>query len=230
MVLDLVVIGILFVSAALAFMRGFVREILTIGGLIGAALATWMFGPSLTPTVQGWIVDPNATQPQQLFGLIPYEMLAPVIAFAIVFGVVLVGLSIVTHMISKGVHSVGLGPADRSLGVVFGLARGVILIGLMMLVLNFVFSDKQREQYFGDSKTYPYASYTADLMHALLPGRDVVDKKPNKDILALTGRQPLEPGQAGKGRRGGADKAMPRTAKTSASAEPMIPIQRRYND
>lgn len=197
MILDLVVIGILLVSAGIAFMRGFVREILTIGALLGAALATYMFGPGFVPTVRGWLIDPTATEPQTLFGLIPYEMLAPVIAFALVFTVVIIALTIVAHIVSKGVHMAGLGPVDRSLGVVFGLIRGTILIGFMGLVLNFVLSDEQRETYFSDSKTYAYVDYTAQLMHALIPSRDMIDKVRGKkdNSVAQTGKEPLEPGQ-----------------------------------
>jgi membrane protein required for colicin V production len=202
MALDLVVIGILLVSAIVAFLRGFVREIFTIGSLLGAAAATFAFGPQLKPMVHGWIIDPGAEAPQQLFGIVPYEMLVPVIAFAIVFTVTIIVLTIVTHIISKGVHSVGLGPVDRSLGVVFGLLRGVILVGLMGLVFNFVLSDEQRDTYFGQSKTYPMVVYTADLMQALMPGREVLDhitkKKAHGAALTATdqGNGPLEPGQS----------------------------------
>jgi len=211
MVLDLIVFGILLASAVVAFMRGFVREVLTIGSLGGAAAGALVFGPAVSPIVHGWLVDPAATQPQQLFGLIPYEMLAPVIAYAIVFVVVLILLTIVTHMISKGVHSVGLGPVDRTLGVVFGLVRGVVLIGLMSLVMNFVLSQSQRQEFFGQSKTYPYINYLADLTNALLPGRDVLDKvhhkgKDKETVAgedATVGREPLEPGQSAAAKKTG---------------------------
>lgn len=200
MVLDLVVIGILLVSACVAFLRGFVREVLTIGSLMGAAAATYLFGPQLKPMVAGWLIDP-ATPDKQLFNIVPYEMLVPVVAFALVFCVTIMLLTLATHLLSRGVHAVGLGPVDRSLGVVFGLIRGVMVIGLMSLVLNFVLSDKQREQYFGDSKTYPYVTYMGDLAQAILPDRDVVEKikgKRHEEKLAKTGKQPLEPGQVEK--------------------------------
>lgn len=211
MVIDLVVLGILLVSAAVAFMRGFVREVLTIGSLLGAGAATFLFGPNVTPMVRGWLINPDATEPQTLFGLIPYEMLCPVIAFALVFGVAIILFTIATHLIARGVHSVGLGPVDRSLGVCFGILRGAILIGLMGLVLNFVLSDEQREAYFGESKTYPAVTYTAELMQALLPDRDVIEKKAKKgaetavakvDAIGnkVMGKEQIEPGQAGKGR------------------------------
>lgn len=204
MVLDLVVLGILFISAAVAFMRGFVREVLTIGSLAGAALATFVFGPGLTPLARGWIIDPGAPQPQKLFDLVPYTMLAPVLAYGLVFVAVLIVLTVVTHMISKGVHAAGLGPVDRTLGVVFGLIRGIIIIGLLSLVMNFILNKDQRQKLFADSQTYPYVNYLADFTQGMLPGRDVLGKDGSgKDAAAPVGQGPLEPGQAGRGRSSG---------------------------
>jgi membrane protein required for colicin V production len=236
MVLDLVVIGILLVSAAVAFLRGFVREIFTIGSLLGAAFATLYFGPGLVPTVEGWLVDPAASEPQTLFGLIPYSMLVPVVAFALVFTVAILLLTFATFLVSKGVHSVGLGPVDRSLGVVFGLVRGFILIGLMGMVFNFVLSDDQRETYFGQSKTYGYVNYTADLMQALLPGKDVIEtikeKKDRHDKkVAATGKEPLEPGQTGKARSGNGNYANLQRQAIQNMAQPEIDkLKKRFND
>lgn len=231
--MDLVVIGILVVSAAIAFLRGFVREILTIGALLGAALATYAFGPGFVPTVRGWLIDPAASEPQTLFGLIPYEMLAPVIAFAVVFAVVIVALTIVAHVVSKGVHMAGLGPVDRSLGVVFGLIRGTILVGLMGLVLNFVLSDDQRKEYFTDSKTYAYVDYTAQLMQALMPSRDVIDKvRGKKDSVAQTGKEPLEPGQSARTRTAQTPnfEGLQRKAIETVSKNEIEKLKKRFND
>jgi len=198
MILDLVVIGILLVSALVAFWRGFVREVLTILSLVGAAGATFVFGPKMVPIAQGWIVDPNAKEPQQLFGLVPYEMVGTALGFGLVFIVVLSLLTIASHLLSRAVHYVGLGPVDRSLGVVFGLIRGVVLLGLMSIVLNFAVSEDKRADYFGDSKTYPYITYLADLTSAIMPGKDVLHgHKMNSEAL---NKEPLEPGQIGKGR------------------------------
>lgn len=203
MLLDLVVLGILLVSAAVAFMRGFVREVLTIGSLAGAAAATLVFGSALTPVTRGWIVDPNATEPQMLFNLVPYDMLAPVAAYALVFVATLIVLTMITHMVSKGVHAVGLGPVDRSLGVAFGLLRGVVIVGLMSLVLNFVLSQTQRDQFFGDAKMYPYVNYMATLTEALLPGRDILNKESIEKAKEKMGNAPVEPGQSRAAKSGG---------------------------
>ncbi len=174
MALDLVVLGILLFSALVAFMRGFIREVLTICGLIGAAIASLYGGPAFSATTKSWIVDENAEKPQKLFDLVPYDMLATALAYLLVFVFVLVALNVAAHYISKAARAAGLGPVDRSLGVVFGLGRGVLLIGLLYLPLHVILSDEQKEEWFGNAKTLPYVVYTAELMQALLPDSDIV--------------------------------------------------------
>jgi len=176
MALDLVVLGILLFSALVAFMRGFIREVLTICGLIGAAIASLYGGPQFAPVTKGWMVDPDAEKPQKLFNLIPYDMVATALAYLIVFVVVLIALNVLAYYISKAARAAGLGPIDRSLGVVFGLLRGVLLIGLLYLPAHIMFTTEQKQDWFGDSKTLPYVTYTAELMQALLPGAEVTDK------------------------------------------------------
>lgn len=223
MILDLVVIGILLVSALVAFWRGFVREVLTIISLVGAAAATFMFGPKMVPIAQGWLVDPDAKEPQQLFGLIPYDMVGTALGFGLVFGVVLVALTLASHLFSRAVHYVGLGPVDRSLGVVFGLVRGVVVLGLLSVVLNFAVAEEKRGEYFADSKTYPYVSYLADLTSAMMPGKDPLDR--DKLKADLLDKSPVEPGQAGKGRSSG----VKTVAKQETELDRPKP-QRQFND
>jgi len=207
MILDLVVIGVLLLSALVAFWRGFVREVLTIISLLGAAIATYLYGPKMVPIAQGWIVDPEAKDPQVLFGLIPYEMIGTALGFGLVFVVVLAALTLASHFFSRAVHYVGLGPVDRSLGVVFGLVRGVVILGLLSVVLNFAVAEDKRTEYFADSKTYPYMSYLADLTSAMMPGKDALDKSAGDRL----GKGPLEPGQATRVRSGsGATKVVTR--------------------
>lgn len=194
MILDLIVIGILLVSALVAFWRGFVREVLTIFSLIGAAGATYLFGPDMAQTTKGWLVDPEKPD-ARLFDLIPYDVIGMAVGFVLVFVGVLLTLTFIAHWLSRGLHAVGLGPVDRSLGVVFGLLRGVVLVALMSVVLHFVVSEGKREDYFADSKTYPYVSYMADLGEALMPGKDAVSKDVIKE--KLRGIDVLEPGQKG---------------------------------
>jgi membrane protein required for colicin V production len=110
---DLVVIGIVAVSALLALLRGFVREVLSIAAWLGAFLfARWGF-PYARPRFHDWFTSPDV---------------ADAAAFGALFLFALILLSIVSSMIGRLVHTAGLGGLDRTLGVVFGLVRGAALI------------------------------------------------------------------------------------------------------
>ncbi len=121
---DLVVSGVLAISALLAFMRGFVREVLGIGAWIGAAaLAVWA-NPRILPTFDGWLhAYPGFAQP---------------VAFGVVFLGTLIVLLIISHAIGKAVRRSVLGGLDRTLGLLFGLARGAALVVLAYIVVGMV--------------------------------------------------------------------------------------------
>ncbi len=110
---DLVVLGVLAVSALLAFMRGFVREVLGVGAWVAAALvAVWAF-PFARPHVRAWLGTPDLVDP---------------ITFAGVFIVTLLVLLLVSHWIGALVRGSVLGGLDRTLGLLFGLLRGAALV------------------------------------------------------------------------------------------------------
>jgi len=116
---DLVVFGFLAISGLLAFARGFVREILGLGAWIGAVAAGIKALPGMRWRVARWISSP--------------EWLDPV-SFCIVFLVTLIVLTIVAGFIGGFVRRSALGGVDRTLGLVFGLARGaaVVIIAYML--------------------------------------------------------------------------------------------------
>jgi membrane protein required for colicin V production len=110
---DLVVLGVLAVSALLAFMRGFVREVLGIGAWVAAVLvAIWAF-PYARPQFREWLGTPDLVDP---------------VTFAAVFIVTLLVLLLICHWIGALVRGSVLGGVDRTLGLVFGLVRGAALV------------------------------------------------------------------------------------------------------
>ena len=110
---DLVVLGVLAVSALLAFMRGLVREVLGLGAWVGAIFAGVWALPRVRPQFQQWL------------GTSPW--IDPV-AFAVVFIISLIVLLLLARWISALVRGSPIGGLDRTLGLVFGLARGAALI------------------------------------------------------------------------------------------------------
>jgi len=109
---DLTVLVLVGISAALAFMRGFVREVLGIAAWAGAAWISYSFVDLIRMPVRDMIGDPN---------------MAEIVAHAVLFLAALLVLTILTGIVAQVFHSLGLGAVDRTLGIAFGIARGVAL-------------------------------------------------------------------------------------------------------
>lgn len=110
---DAVLIGVIVVSAAVAYFRGLVREVLSLGAWIGAAAAAFFARPQILPHVQTWLEPP---------------MVADIVGTGTVFLVVLIILKIITNMIADRVQDSMLGGVDRVLGLAFGAARGAVVL------------------------------------------------------------------------------------------------------
>jgi membrane protein required for colicin V production len=178
MIIDLVVLAVVLVSALISFMRGFIREVLTIAGVVCGIIAAVLFGPSFAPTVRGWFgIEEGAEAPPNLFGLIPMEFVADAVAYGALFLGVVIVVYIITHFISGAAKAIGLGPVDRTLGVVFGIARGLILLGLIYMPLNVLIPPKTKENWFKDSQTHIIIEKVSASMAQYLPDYDAVKQE-----------------------------------------------------
>jgi len=110
---DLIVLGIVGVSALLGLSRGLVREVLGIGAWGLAAFGAWRLGP------YGFGLAHS---------LISNDDIAETAAYAGMFFLLLVGLSLLSNLLGRLVQVSALGGLDRTLGLVFGLARGSVLV------------------------------------------------------------------------------------------------------
>jgi membrane protein required for colicin V production len=152
--LDLGVIGIIVLSAVFAFARGFVREALSIVAWVGAAAITlygfnWAFAQ----------VDPHIKNP----------LLSQLVAGLGLFVASLVVLTILTGFLARMVHASGLTPIDRTLGFIFGLARGAFLVCLAYLLLDMSVQPNDRPVWIRDAKSGPYLHEGADVLKGFLP-------------------------------------------------------------
>jgi membrane protein required for colicin V production len=112
-ILDIVVIVVVLISATLAMVRGFVREVLSIASWLAAAAAAYFLYKPLVPLVRPYIESTPA---------------ASAIAAGAVFFIALIIASYVTTKISDFVIDSRVGAVDRALGFVFGAARGMLLM------------------------------------------------------------------------------------------------------
>ena len=150
---DLTVIAVLGVSALLAFMRGFVRELLGIGSWIGAAIfARWAF-PLVHDRFRVWTGSAELGDPVALGAMF---LLATII------------LSYVAGMVGRLVRTSHLSSVDRTLGVVFGVLRGGVLIAFAYIAAGIVGVENWPPAVL-EARALPYAYQGAVLAAALLP-------------------------------------------------------------
>lgn len=148
-ILDTAVIIVILLSVIVAFFRGFVKEVLTIVNLIGAAAASWYLGGQFSPAFQKWMGagQPLAAgeKPHKVLGLVPPEVAGTFLSYFAVFFVTLIILALAGMAISGSVKAMGLGPLDKFLGMVFGALRGFLLVLLMYAPFaHFMPPDKEK--------------------------------------------------------------------------------------
>lgn len=150
---DLIVLGVVGLSAVLAFMRGFVREVLGIGAWIGAGFFAVWAAPHVTERFLRW-VGPDYGRPA---------------ALAAMFLLALVVLSAVSGVVGGVVRTSMLGGMDRTLGMVFGLLRGAVLVAFAYIAAGWVVTTDQWPGPVRDARTLPMAYQAAVLGVDLLP-------------------------------------------------------------
>ena len=126
---DLAVLGVIALSAVFAFARGFVRESLSIVAWVGAALITLSGFNQVYAIVAHFVTTP---------------LLADLVAGAGLFVISLIVLTILTGFLARFVQSSALSPIDRTLGLIFGLARGAFLVSLAYLMVDIALPQHDR--------------------------------------------------------------------------------------
>jgi membrane protein required for colicin V production len=181
MIIDIIVIAVLLISALISFIRGFVRECLTILGVVGGLAAAWFGGPALSPMVRGWLGVVEGAEPARLLGVLPYPILADILSYGMIFLTVVILLSIISHMIAEGIRSIGLGSIDRTLGIIFGLLRGLLLMAILYLPFHLSLDVATKKEWFVDSKTQPWLEGIADGLTEYLPDSALKQIKDSTD-------------------------------------------------
>jgi membrane protein required for colicin V production len=177
-VLDLVVIGIVLISALLAAVRGFTREVLAIVAWVVAAAAAWYLHPTALPIAQQYISS---------------NTVALVATIGAIFVITLIIVSIITVQISDLILDSRIGALDRTLGLFFGAARGFLICVIGWAFLGWLLQGQEPE-WATASKTRPAMENTRDNIIAMLPenAEALIQRLRNKDA-APTEAEPAEP-------------------------------------
>jgi membrane protein required for colicin V production len=175
--LDYIVLGVILLSGFLALMRGFVRELFSLVAWAGAYFAATKFYTPALPMVHHYVKNDQA---------------AEWVAIGCVFVVALIVLMIVGNAACGLIKGRAMTSVDCSLGLLYGLARGALVVSLVYLCAVMIFwpnidtSDNGQQQTTDKdpnpppelllhAKTRPLLAYGADLLRDFVP-KDMIDK------------------------------------------------------
>lgn len=151
---DWVILAVVAVSALVSFMRGFFKEAVSLATWMSAIFITLMFTSrfaSLLP--RDTFESPTARY--------------TVSALVLFFGTMFIG-GLINYLFRKAVGPTTLGPTDRLLGIVFGAARGALIVAMIVLLSNLVPTMKQ-EVWWRESALLPKFQQAAIVIHQQLP-------------------------------------------------------------
>jgi membrane protein required for colicin V production len=182
--LDVILIGVMLISAILAMIRGFMREVLSIAAWAIAALVTLYSYGKLLPLAKGYVNN---------------DIIAAVAVVAGVFLLTLLIVSVATVRFSDMVLDSRVGALDRTLGFLFGLARGLIIVVVAFLFFVWLVPSKTQPSWVANAKSKVVLQSTGDWLMSMLPDDpESTILKRLKKPLPEEGDQPeTPPGQRG---------------------------------
>jgi membrane protein required for colicin V production len=153
-ILDIILLAVMFISAMLAMVRGFMREILSIAAWAAAAIATVYLYSRLLPVAKGYFNN---------------DMVAAGAVIGGVFLGTLLIVSAITVKISDMVLDSRIGALDRSLGFLFGLARGLLIVVIAFLFFDWLVPEKSQPEWVRSAKSKVVLQGTGEWLKAQLP-------------------------------------------------------------
>ena len=153
-ILDLVLLAVMLISGLLAMVRGFMREVLSIGAWGAAALVTLYSYSKLLPTAKTYFTS---------------DTIASIAVVAGVFIGTLIIVSVITVRISDMILDSRIGALDRTLGFLFGLARGLLIVVVAYEFFIWLVPDKQRPDWVVGAKSRTMLDSTGEWLKGLLP-------------------------------------------------------------
>jgi len=169
--LDAILLIVMLVSGLLAMIRGFMREILSIGAWGVAALVTLYSYSRVLPIAKQYITS---------------DMVAAGASVAGVFLITLLIVSVITVRISDLVLDSRVGALDRTLGFLFGLGRGLIIVVVAFLFFAWLVPDRSQPEWVRGAKSRIVLQSTGQWLMSMLPD------DPESTILKRLKRQKPE--------------------------------------
>ena len=180
-IFDGIVIGVTLFSAVLAMVRGFSREVLSIASWAGAIAAAYYLYPLLVPYAEKYTSD---------------HRIAIAGSAGVIFLVALIIISFITSRIADFIIDSRIGALDRTLGFLFGAARGILLLVVAVAFWNWLVAESAQPTWVTNAKSKPFLDTLVGRLEAVLPA----DIEPQirarilgKEEPATTGNGTTEP-------------------------------------
>lgn len=153
-IFDGIVLAVVLFSAVLAMVRGFSREILSIASWVGSVAAAYYIYPLLLPYARNYTDD---------------EKIAIAGSAGLVFLVALIIISFITSRIADFIIDSRIGALDRTLGFLFGAARGLLLLVVAVAFWNWLVDVKTQPEWVTQAKSKPFLDGLVGKLEAVLP-------------------------------------------------------------
>jgi membrane protein required for colicin V production len=148
---DVFLILVLLGSTIIGLLRGLVREAVSLLFWVVAIWAAWKLGPIVEPHLGGLLAEPAV---------------APWVGRLVILILVLLAGWVIGMLLSYFTRSMGLGLVDRIMGLLFGLLRGLVLMGLIIIggeLLNL-----NHEEWWHRSRLVPFGETVGDWLRAMV--------------------------------------------------------------
>ena len=153
-ILDLILLGVMLISGLLAMVRGLIREILSIAGWGAAAVAGLYAYSKLLPMTKQYISN---------------DYMAAGVTVAGAFFATLIIVSIITVKISDKILDSRIGALDRTLGFLFGLGRGLVIVVVAFVFFAWLVPPGKQPEGVRNAKSRVVLENTGEWLQALLP-------------------------------------------------------------
>ena len=160
-IFDYFIIATLAISAVISLSRGFFKEVISLGSWIIAVWAAFTFAEKLAPKVVTLIPVENLAIGESV-------IIQTVISGALIFFAILMLGALVNYIFSVAVQKTGLTGSDRFLGVLFGAARGALIVAIITMIIS-KSSLVQKEHWWQASQLKPFALRAANIVQAITP-------------------------------------------------------------
>lgn len=153
-IFDGIVLAVVLFSAVLAMVRGFSREILSIASWVGSVAAAYYLYPLLLPYARNYTDD---------------DKIAIAGSAGLVFLVALIIISFITSRVADFIIDSRIGALDRTLGFLFGAARGLLLLVVAVAFWNWLVDVRTQPEWVTQAKSKPFLDGLVGKLEAVLP-------------------------------------------------------------